>query len=95
MPEIEYTPGLKVRWTEKELDKIREIKNRLDRKKRPATETVPDYDLDEIRIAEKKRQRNIAICSLHDYGWSIIEIAELFNIKYNEVWYIVHREGRW
>jgi DNA-binding NarL/FixJ family response regulator len=90
---LEYTPGLHIRWTDKEWAKIQEIKARRSREKQKEF-TVSWDKIEEYKRAEKKQKRNFAIASLYDYGYTIIEIAKLFNLGYNTVFHVVHREGK-
>ena len=96
---IKYADGLVVDFTEKELNKIAEIKSRANRNTKNKEARLVRWEgrensyltLDYVRRIEIRRKKERALLLLSECGYPIIRIAEMFNITEKEIRGIIRR----
>ena len=96
---VKYADGLVVDFTEKELDKITEIKARVNRNPQDKNKIIQwagrekneELTLEHVRRVEVRRKKNRALILLYECGYPIIRIAEMFNITEKEIRGIIRR----
>jgi len=87
---IQYAPNLEIDWTDKEIEKIWEIKNRPNRA-RPQNHDIPLKGAavdkvkglctpEKMKEIERKRYKEKAIYFLSEAGLSVGKIMDLFDI---------------
>jgi len=96
---VKYAEGLVVDFTEKELNKIAEIKSRANRNTKNKEARLVRWEgrknsyltLDYVKRIEIRRKKERALLLLSECGYPIIRIAEMFNITEKEIRGIIRR----
>ena len=96
---MEHAPGLHVHWTDKEWDKIQEIKSRPNRNTKNKEARLVRWEgrensyltLDYVKRIEIRRKKERAVLLLSECGYPIIRISEMFNITEKEIRGIIRR----